>query len=89
MPRCAILDNVQLEANSYVIQIKEVDSGTGKVWPSQYNGDGPDRAQVKLPGLHTPNRRSACRHLGRLAQERRSHHEGLHGGGAATCCRRI
>jgi flagellar biosynthesis protein FlhA len=32
MPAVRILDNVQLEANSYVIKIKEVDSGTGKVW---------------------------------------------------------
>jgi len=53
MPAVRILDNVQLEANSYVIKIKEVDSGTGKVWPSQYMVMDPTGAQVKLPGLHT------------------------------------
>jgi flagellar biosynthesis component FlhA len=26
-----ILDNVQLEANSYIIKVKEVDAGTGQV----------------------------------------------------------
>src|SRR5438270_8161100 len=53
MPAVRILDNVQLEANSYVIKIKEVDSGTGKVWPSQYMVMDPTGAQVKLAGIHT------------------------------------
>src|SRR4051812_3244947 len=53
MPAVRILDNVQLEANSYVIKIKEVDAGTGKVWPGQYMVMDPTGAQVKLPGLHT------------------------------------
>src|SRR4051812_22788505 len=53
MPAVRILDNVQIEANSYVIKIKEVDSGTGKVWPGQYMVMDPTGAQVKLPGLHT------------------------------------
>jgi len=39
--------------NSYVIKIKEVDSGTGKVWPSQYMVMDPTGAQVKLPDWHT------------------------------------
>src|SRR5471030_1143874 len=53
MPAVRILDNVQLEANSYVIKFKEVDSGTGKVWPGQYMVMDPTGAQVKLPGHHT------------------------------------
>src|SRR6478672_2545944 len=53
MPAVRILDNVQLEANSYVIKIKEVEGGTGKVWPNQYMVMDPTGAQVKLPGLHT------------------------------------
>ena len=53
MPAVRILDNVQLEANSYVIKIKEVDAGTGRVWPGQYMVMDPTGAQVKLPGLHT------------------------------------
>ena len=34
MPAVRILDNVQLDANAYVIKIKEVEAGTGKVWPA-------------------------------------------------------
>ena len=48
-----ILDNVQLEANNYVIKIKEVEGGTGRVWPGQHMVMDPTGAQVKLPGLHT------------------------------------
>src|SRR5205085_7863842 len=33
MAAVRILDNVQLEANTYVIKIKEVDAGTGRIWP--------------------------------------------------------
>src|SRR5205814_5313364 len=36
MPAVRILDNAQLEANTYVIKIKEVDARTGKIWPSQF-----------------------------------------------------
>ena len=53
MPAVRILDNVQLEANSYVIKIKEVEGGTGRVWPGQHMVMDPTGAQVKLPGLHT------------------------------------
>jgi flagellar biosynthesis protein FlhA len=52
MPAVRILDNVQLEANTYVIKIKEVDAGTGRVWPAQYMVMDPAGAQVNLPGLH-------------------------------------
>ena len=52
MPSVRILDNVQLEANTYVIKIKEVDAGTGRIWPSQYMVMDPAGAQVNLPGLH-------------------------------------
>ena len=34
MPAVRILDNVQLDANTYVIKIKEVEAGSGKVWPA-------------------------------------------------------
>jgi flagellar biosynthesis protein FlhA len=53
MPAVRILDNVQLEANTYVIKIKEVEGGNGRVWPGQYMVMDPAGAQVKLPGLHT------------------------------------
>jgi flagellar biosynthesis protein FlhA len=53
MPAVRILDNVQLEANTYVIKIKEVDAGTGRIWPSQYMVMDPAGGQVDVPGIHT------------------------------------
>jgi len=53
MPSVRILDNVQLEANSYVIKIKEVEAGTGRLWPGQHMVMDPSGAQVTLPGVHT------------------------------------
>ena len=53
MPAVRILDNVQLDANTYAIKIKEVEAGAGRVWPGQYMVMDPTGAQVKLPGLHT------------------------------------
>jgi flagellar biosynthesis protein FlhA len=53
MPAVRILDNVQLEANAYVIKLKEVDAGQGRVWPNQHMVMDPAGAQVNLPGLHT------------------------------------
>ncbi len=53
MPAVRILDNVQLDANSYVIKIKEVESGNGKVWHGQYMVMDPGGQQVTLPGMHT------------------------------------
>jgi flagellar biosynthesis protein FlhA len=53
MPAVRILDNVQLEANTYVIKIKEVDAGTGKIWPNQFMVMDPGGSQVQVPGIHT------------------------------------
>jgi flagellar biosynthesis protein FlhA len=53
MPAVRILDNVQLEANTYIIKIKEVDAGHGKIWPGQFMVMDPSGAQVNLPGMHT------------------------------------
>ncbi len=53
MPAVRILDNVQLEANTYIIKIKEVDAGTGRIWPSQYMVMDPAGNQVAVPGIHT------------------------------------
>src|SRR5271168_1149302 len=53
MPAVRILDNVQLEANTYVIKIKEVDAGTGKIWPNQFMVMDPGGSQVSVPGIHT------------------------------------
>ncbi len=53
MPSVRILDNVQLEANTYIIKIKEVDAGSGRIWPGQYMVMDPTGGQVTLPGVHT------------------------------------
>ncbi len=53
MPAVRILDNVQLEANTYVIKIKEVDAGTGRIWPQNYMVMDPAGGQVQVPGIHT------------------------------------
>src|SRR5438132_1135621 len=53
MSAVRILDNVQLEANGYTIKIKEVEGGSGRVWPGQFMVMDPAGAQVNLPGLHT------------------------------------
>src|SRR5215468_3812599 len=52
MPSVRILDNVQLEANTYTIKIKEVDAGTGHIWPNQYMVMDPAGGQVTMPGIH-------------------------------------
>src|SRR5579871_2291180 len=53
MPAVRILDNVQLESNAYVIKIKEVEAGSGRVWPGQFMAMDPAGGQVQLPGVHT------------------------------------
>jgi len=53
MPAVRILDNVQLDANTYIIKVKEVEAGSGRVWPGQYMVMNPSGAQVNLPGVHT------------------------------------
>jgi len=60
MPAVRILDNVQLDANSYVIKIKEVESGTGKVWHGQYMVMDPAGGQVtRFPACTPASRPSA------------------------------
>jgi flagellar biosynthesis protein FlhA len=53
MPAVRILDNVQLDANGYVIKIKEVEAGSGKLWAGQHMVMDPAGGQVNLPGTHT------------------------------------
>jgi flagellar biosynthesis protein FlhA len=53
MPSVRILDNVQLDANTYVIKVKEVEAGAGRVWPGQYMVMDPAGGQVNIAGLHT------------------------------------
>jgi flagellar biosynthesis protein FlhA len=53
MPSVRILDNVQLEANNYVIKVKEVDAGQGQVFPGQFMAIDPMGGMIQLPGQHT------------------------------------
>jgi flagellar biosynthesis protein FlhA len=53
MPSVRILDNMQLPSHAYVIKVKEVDAGSGQVWPNQYMVMDPSGGQVDLPGTHT------------------------------------
>jgi len=53
MPSVRILDNVQLDANTYVIKVKEVEAGSGRVWPGQYMVMDPAGGQVNIAGIHT------------------------------------
>ncbi len=53
MPAVRILDNVNLESNTYVIKIKEVEAGSGKIWAGQFMVMDPSGGQVNLPGTHT------------------------------------
>ncbi len=52
MPPVRILDNVMMPGNSYSIRLKEIEAGTGQVYPGQYMAMDPSGAQVKLPGIH-------------------------------------
>ncbi len=53
MPAVRILDNMQLDANSYVIKIKEVEAGRGTLVPDQLMVMSPTGGQIELPGTHT------------------------------------
>ncbi|MCB1508250.1 MAG: flagellar biosynthesis protein FlhA [Hyphomicrobiaceae bacterium] len=53
MPSVRLLDNVQIEGNSYVIKIKEVDAGSGMVFARQFMVMNPDGGPVDLPGRQT------------------------------------
>jgi flagellar biosynthesis protein FlhA len=53
MPAVRILDNMQLEPNSYKIKIKEVEAGRGHVRASQLMVMDPAGKPITLPGFHT------------------------------------
>ncbi|GGE39670.1 flagellar biosynthesis protein FlhA [Agaricicola taiwanensis] len=53
IPSVRIVDNVQLGPNNYIVKVKEVDSGSGQVFPNQYMVMDPQGQQISLPGTHT------------------------------------
>ena len=50
LPSVRLVDNLQLEANRYVIHIKEVEAAQGTVIPGHYMAMDPSGAPVDLPG---------------------------------------
>ena len=70
MPAVRILDNVQLDANGYVIKIKEVDAGTRQGLAGPIHGHGPGRRSGE-PAWH-PHHRADLRPAGDLDRRRRS-----------------
>ena len=50
MPSVRLVDNVQLEANTYVISIKDIEAGRGTVYPGQFMSLDPSGGPVNLPG---------------------------------------
>jgi flagellar biosynthesis protein FlhA len=53
MPPVRILDNMQLEPNDYVVKIKEVDAGKGRIYANQLMVMDPMGKEITLPGHHT------------------------------------
>jgi len=53
MPPVRILDNMQLEPNSYKVRIKEVEAGSGEIFANQLMVMDPYGNQIDLPGHHT------------------------------------
>ena len=53
MPQVRLLDNLQLAPNAYAVKVKEVEAGSGSVYPSQFMVMDPSGGQVDLPGVHT------------------------------------
>jgi flagellar biosynthesis protein FlhA len=53
MPAVRLVDNMQLAAQDYLIKLKEVDSGRGRLIPGQFMVMNPTGARIDLPGTHT------------------------------------
>ena len=52
MPSVRILDNMQLQANDYIIKIKEISAGEGQIIPDHFMVMDPAGGQIDLPGMH-------------------------------------
>ena len=51
LPSVRLVDNVQIEANRYLIRIKEIEAGQGMVYPGQFMAMAPGGGTVDLPGV--------------------------------------
>ncbi|MEM1104117.1 MAG: FHIPEP family type III secretion protein, partial [Pseudomonadota bacterium] len=52
-PAVRILDNMQLEADGYVIRVREMEAGAGELKLGSLLAMDPRGGQVELPGVHT------------------------------------
>ena len=52
MPSVRILDNMQLQPNSYAIKVKEVDAGNGEIMPDHFMVMDPAGRPIEMPGHH-------------------------------------
>ncbi|TCS63469.1 flagellar biosynthesis protein FlhA [Varunaivibrio sulfuroxidans] len=53
MPSVRIQDNMQLDANAYVIRVKEIQAGSGDIRPSMLLVMDPRGEEISLPGENT------------------------------------
>ncbi|MBX2833409.1 MAG: flagellar biosynthesis protein FlhA [Micavibrio sp.] len=53
LPSVRIQDNLQLEANTYIVRIKEIEAGRGDVRPHMMMCMDPTGANINLPGENT------------------------------------
>lgn len=53
MPSVRILDNIQLTGGDYVIKIREIDAGSGTLYPDHLMVMDPAGGKISLPGHHT------------------------------------
>ena len=53
MPPVRIQDNIQLPANTYVVKLKEIETGRGELRPSQLLVMDPKGDRIRLPGEET------------------------------------
>jgi len=53
MPSLRILDNMQLDSTAYTVRVKEVDAGSGTLYPNLLMVMDPYGGAVDLPGEHT------------------------------------
>ncbi|MEP0521151.1 MAG: flagellar biosynthesis protein FlhA [Hyphomicrobiales bacterium] len=53
MPSVRILDNIQLTGGDYIVKIREIDAGSGTLYPDHLMVMDPAGGEISLPGHHT------------------------------------
>ena len=68
MPSVRIVDNVQLEANDYVVRVKEIEAGHGQIFPASSWRWIRWAGRCSCPASTCSSRPSACRRPGSTAR---------------------